>query len=110
MANGINYNFGFHGRNNDVSSLSGADVLLLDSRNFDFTGVTSYATGGVSCDLTVGFPKALLAAFFEDKNGYGFQYDATNKKIKVYSTGGTEVTNATDIHTIGVVQIFLVGM
>lgn len=48
--------------------------------SFDFD--SSYPTGGEVLDLTDQFPNEVLAVLVEPKNGYLFEYDRANKKIK----------------------------
>ncbi|MDB4895911.1 MAG: hypothetical protein JWN15_2173 [Firmicutes bacterium] len=55
---------------------------------------TAYATGGIAVDLTQDIPQ-LTAALVSSAGGYAAEYDATNKKIKLYTAPGAEVTNAT---------------
>jgi len=44
---------------------------------------SSYPTGGESLDLTDRL-QTVLAVFIENKSGYIFEYDYTNKKVKAY--------------------------
>jgi hypothetical protein len=46
--------------------------------------------------------------FAENKDGYTFEYDSTNKTIRVYS-GGTEVAHGTDLSALTGINVFIRG-
>ena len=48
----------------------------------------TYQNGGEDFDPTEYFPRGLLGIFFETKDGYIFEYDAENQKVKVLSGVG----------------------
>jgi len=78
---------------------------------------SSYPTGGESLDLTDRL-QTVLAVFIENKSGYIFEYDYTNKKVKAYygnydqtSDGAlTEVANTTDLSSITNVRFVAYGL
>lgn len=47
-----------------------------------------YPDGGEEFDPTEYFPRGLLGIFFETKDGYMFEYDAENQKVKVLTGVG----------------------
>ena len=60
--------------------------------NLAFSG--SYATGGDAFDPTPFFPGGVSQILCVDLNGiagYGFEYDKTNKKLKLFSSSNTEL-------------------
>lgn len=70
-------------------------------RVFQYTGPSSYATGGDSLtpeSIGLGRIEALLGLTISNGAAilWGW-YDRTNEKIEWYSATGTEVTNATDL-------------
>lgn len=81
-----------------------ADVTIIP---FQFTFVGTYATNG-DTGLTLPTYKDLISVHIPSKNGYNFQLDIANSKIKVYTSGGTETTNATDLTGLGQITGFLV--
>lgn len=71
----------------------------------------SYPTGGYSIALNqFGLQNRVDILLAEDAKGYGFEWDYTNKKLKAYSTGGTEVTNATDLSAITALHVLVRGV
>lgn len=60
----------------------------------------SYDAGGEAFDYSDYGIDELSAIMFEPSGTYLFEYDRTNKKIKVYSALGTEVTAATDLSSL----------
>jgi hypothetical protein len=58
---------------------------------------TAYATGGLAADLTQDIGQ-ITSVILNASGGYVADYDATNKKVKLY-VSGTEVTNATSVTT-----------
>ena len=69
-------------------------------RIFQYTGPTSYATGGDSLtpeSIGLGKIEALVGLTISNGSAifFGF-YNRTTKKILWYSATGTELTNATD--------------
>lgn len=69
-----------------------------------FTGPSSYTTGGESLDLSADIPQ-LLGIVIEPIAGYVFIYDYTNKKVLAYWTGAAvaavlaQITATTDLST-----------
>jgi hypothetical protein len=57
----------------------------------------SYTTGGEAVDLGL---KEVMGVFIENKNGYMFEYDRANKKVKVFTP-----TKAQTAHTHNAFQI-----
>lgn len=55
--------------------------LVTGSIAFD----SSYPTGGEAMDLSKIFPVDLHMVVIENKSGYYFEYDYTNKKVKVFN-------------------------
>lgn len=49
---------------------------------FDFD--SSYPTGGEDFDLSSYFPKDVIGAIIFPQDGYIFEYDKANKKVKAY--------------------------
>lgn len=65
----------------------------------DITGDTSYPTGGYA----ISFPGISNAVFVDAQSssvGHPAVWDYTNKKLKLYTSGGTEVANATNVSTV----------
>lgn len=59
----------------------------------------SYPTGGYA--FVNGLPgNTIHNVQFEQANGYRPQFDYTNNKIMVYTSAGTQTTNATDLSAI----------
>lgn len=56
----------------------------------------SYATGGIAADLQGGMGSVDMVQLTAT-GGYVAEYDATNKKVKLYSAPGTEVTATTSV-------------
>lgn len=77
----------------------GADIKLLTGK-FDID--ENYATGGISFNLSGYFPKQVLGALFQNKDGYLFEYDEANKKLKIYTAQGAEVVDATALSITGI--------
>jgi hypothetical protein len=71
-----------------------------------FTGDTSYPTGGtvagLQTALTTQFKDGRLIQGIipQDCGGYVVTYIPSTDKLKVYSSGGTEVTNATNLGAV----------
>jgi hypothetical protein len=61
---------------------------------------SSYPTNGEPCAQSVLGLGQIDHIEFTNANGYRPQYDFTNEKIKVYTSAGTETTNATDLSAI----------
>lgn len=63
-------------------------------KRFTFTPINPYATGGDPCDLAAAFPKGqILALSLPPLSANGAcipVFDATNKKMKLYTAPGTE--------------------
>ena len=60
---------------------------------------SSYPTGGESLDLTDRL-QTVLCVMFENKSGYMFEYDYTNKKVKVYYPTKSQSSNLAATVTI----------
>ena len=83
---------------------NGRDLRMIP---FTFTMSNSYATGGdttASAALPTNAYSVLLWVDIMPKNGYQFQWDATNDKVLAYSSGGTQVTSTTDLSAIGAIR------
>lgn len=86
-----------------------ADMILGGTRRtaiFKVTGDASYATGGYAITAAQFGLRALLGVlllgtYTSGASTYGAVYNATTGKL-VFTVNGSEVTNATDIHTISV--------
>jgi hypothetical protein len=86
-----------------------------------FTGTiafdASYPTGGEAWDMSALMPVSLKAVFIENKSGYVFEYDYTNKKVIAYycdySTGTDavmiEVANTVDLSAVTGVRFMAIG-
>jgi len=68
----------------------------------DFTCDTSYPTGGYALTAaTLGVDLSLdFVQVSGSPGGYSFEYDYSAKKLKIWASQGTEVSNATDLHTL----------
>lgn len=93
----------------DVAKSLGMEVGTID---FD----SSYPTNGESYDAIIGTSfREVTALYVQGKNGYVFEPDLTNKKIKVLWTGAglsavlAEITNATNLSTLTGVQYIAFG-
>lgn len=55
----------------------------------------NYTTGGFDVSQHLGpvSPASTLLAVTDNPLGYMFQYDAATRKVKVYTSPGTELTN-----------------
>ena len=70
----------------------------------------SYPTGGESLTAAqVGLSVIEWMYVIGGSEGYHFQYDTTNSKVKVYSTAATEVVNTTDLSALTSVKAVFVG-
>ena len=85
-------------------------VLDLRLYPITFTMSNSYATGGDT--ITAATLPPLLAAnmydadLFPTVNGYTFKLDIANSKMLAYVSGGTQVTAAVDLSTLGALTLF----
>ena len=62
---------------------------------------SSYPTGGESYSSAAKFGLSRITRLkVFPVQGYTFEHDATNKKIKAYTGGGSEVVNATDLSSV----------
>ena len=61
---------------------AGGNPIAVVMGEFDFD--SSYPTGGEALDLSALIPN-LVGVFIENKSGYYFEYDYTNKKILAYN-------------------------
>ena len=76
-----------------VQSLIGAPHGKFYVIPVTFASDENYATGGIAADLTVtGVGKVRWVFFNEGSLGFKCEYDAANKKIKMYTHAGAEVT------------------
>jgi len=66
--------------------------ILVGKVSFD----SSYPTGGESCSGISRYFKSILNITFTGKDGYIFEYDKTNDKVKVMYPQGGESTAQTD--------------
>ena len=53
--------------------------------------IDTYSAGGVAVTVPATITKPLV--FIQTTKGYDAEWDATNKKVKLYSTAGTEVSS-----------------
>jgi len=82
---------------------------------FDFD--SSYPTNGESFDASNYFPKGVIGIMFFPQDGYVFEYDEDNKKVKAYyadydatSDGALiEVANETDLSSVKGVRFLALG-
>jgi len=80
------------------------NLTLSLARNHEVRGTiqpdASYTTGGYA----VSPPKFNLfqvaGVIIEGVNGYDIYYNKATDKFQFFSSGGTEVTNATDLHLL----------
>lgn len=71
---------------------------------------SSYPTGGESLTAAqVGLSVIEYMNVLGGGNGYHYQYDTTNSKVKVYSTAATEVANTTDLSALTAVKAVFIG-
>ena len=66
----------------------------------DITFDNSYPTGGEALDLT-NYVGTIESVTIEQKDGYVFQYDRTNKKVKVFHPNLDVVISDADPTTAG---------
>lgn len=88
-----------------VRAISTKDVTLVP---FSLVMSNSYATNGdTGFRAAAGLPTSMGTIIFthlRPQNGYTFVHDDTNDKLLAYVSGGTQVTNATDLSGIGTVR------
>ena len=73
---------------------------------FDLAFDNSYPFGGETlAPATMGLPSGVTQLFFIGKNGYSFEYDVTNQKVKVFKAAPPIVIE--EQHTIASNQITL---
>jgi hypothetical protein len=72
----------------------------------------SYPTGGWSCPVTsLGLGNAaasdpdLIVHVLDGTNGYQAKYDYTNQKLLMYTSAGTQTTNATDLSALTAIRV-----
>lgn len=78
---------------------------------------SSYPTNGEAWDLSKIFPTEVQAVFIENKSGYIFEYDKTNKKLKAfyfdYDAGADgpaiEVANDVDLEALTGIGFLAIG-
>jgi len=73
---------------------------------FDFSN--NYNTGGEAINVRNYFSKPLITIHFFPKDGYVFEYDEVNKKVKAFK-GGIEVENGTDLSNLSKVKFMAIG-
>lgn len=88
------------------------DSYIRRIAHLKYTFTDSYATGGDACDIVASFNPGLVAAsgLIVDpigQNGYRFQWDATNKKMLSYTSGGTQTTSSTDLSAVGAIDVLV---
>jgi hypothetical protein len=69
----------------------------------------TYSTGGVAVSPAKFGLKSVSGVLFRNAKGYIFDYDAVADKIKVYTAANTEVSNGTDLSTLGAVYFVAKG-
>ena len=52
--------------------------------------IDTYASGGVAIPVPASITEPVV--FIQTDKGYGAEWDATNKKVKLYASAGTEAT------------------
>lgn len=85
------------------SSTKRKTTIELVEKFFLITFDNSYPTGGLALTpANLGFsdPATELVVLAHPAGGYTFQYDAANQKLKSFTSGGTETTNATNLSAI----------
>lgn len=76
-----------------IQRLETADNLMGEKCGHNYkmiTGVltfTTYATGGVSVDLSADMPTKIHFFSTDQKGGYTTSYDYTNRKLLIYEAG-----------------------
>lgn len=70
----------------------------------------SYPTGGYALSPAKFGLTTVSGVLFEDTAGYGVVYNRTTDKVQVYSTGNTEVANATNLSTLQAVYFEAKGL
>lgn len=81
-----------------IKAMTKAGVVRLNL--VEITLDTSYDTGGETVlPNQVGLSE-ILVFHPAASNGYTFEYDYVNKKLKAFSGAGTEVTSGTDLSSI----------
>lgn len=82
---------------NVVKTVAGNKRIVVGKINMS----NSYATGGDSLNLESALGLNVIdEVVINPFNGYTLQADLANSKIKAYSSGGTEVVNATDLSSV----------
>lgn len=94
------------------NQLSVGSSLPIDTRNLTFlnhnfatvsgqiTFDNSYPTGGYAAPNAKFGLSTVNGVLFEEPNGYSVKYNRSTDKIQLYSTGNTEVANATDLSAL----------
>ena len=89
-----------------ITSVLNGDILGAYKGGSSLTvgtivGPASYATGGFAADILTDLgiteAKILGKCLIVSTLGYTGVFDAANDKIKSYTSGGTETTNATNL-------------
>ena len=92
-----------------ITSLLDGDKLGAYKSGFSITagsiaGPASYATGGFAADIEtdLGISESSFVGLpiITSNAGYTGVFDATNNKIKSYTSGGTETTATTDLSSV----------
>lgn len=74
-----------------------------------FQADASYPTGGYGVMNKFGLP-TVAGVLFEDANGYAFYYNKATDKVQAFSTGGTEVANATNLSALPAIYFEAKGL
>lgn len=69
---------------------------LVGTLDFD----SSYSSGGEAFDVSRYFDKEIVGVMVFPKDGYIFEYDEANKKIKAYQPADSVLHNSGDTHTV----------
>lgn len=99
---------------NDVRAIGQQLRFLTGTFDFD----SSYPTGGEDFDLTNYFGQKVIAVIIPSQDGYIFEYNKANDKIKAYyadydaSTDGAliEVADGTDLSSVTDVNFIALGL
>ena len=65
--------------------------------------IDTYATGGVAVTVPASITKPVV--FIQTDKGYGAEWDATNKKVLLYTTAGTEASSLGSAVTVDILFI-----
>ena len=79
MANSIGVAFGPH-----PAGIGNKHIHVVKA------SIDTYASGGVAIPVPASITEPVV--FIQTDKGYGAEWDATNKKVKLYASAGTEAT------------------